>query len=381
MAIAHFPSLTGNFRQGLDGLLYEVCEELQISPTRYDLAVERYNTLNRVLEGDLSPFKRLRPEIYPQGSMALGTTVKPPTGDPHDLDFVLQLLIRHNLVDPMALIKMLYEFLRRFDRYRPMVSLKNRCVRIEYADEFYMDVLPACMDGPNGGTCIKVPDCSAKTWKDSNPKGYIAWFEDQSRVLLVERMLEKAEPIPDQEAVGEKSTLQLAVQLLKRWRDIYYADNQELAPISIVLTTIAAHVYRGQPSLSDALSSILAGTIALIDASRRTGEPHLVVLNPSNIGEDLSERWDTNPAAYRAFEQGIRNFEDRWSRLVADGGNVNAELKSLFGETVTTVLRKRASQLQEGRKAGALGVTSAGLIASRTSANVSIRPNTFYGEE
>jgi hypothetical protein len=313
--------------------------------------------------------------------MALGTTVKPIEG-PHDLDFVLQLSRDHHAVDPMALIQALYGFLQENGVYRPMTSLKNRCVRIEYADEFYMDVLPACRNSAvGGGSCIKVPDRAQRGWSDSNPLGYIDWFKRKSRILLIERLLEKAAPIPAQEGVGEKNTLQLVVQLIKRWRDLYYSDDPKLAPISIVLTTIAAHVYRGEPSVTKALTSVLSGIVSLIEASRRSGETHLRVLNPSNLAEDLSERWDSNPPAYEKFEEGTRDFCHRWSQLIARGGNVNAELEALFGEPVKTVLRKQGRRLQEDRMSGKLGVTSAGLITSASDARVRMVPNTFHGTE
>ncbi len=34
----------------IDSLLIEVCEELQLSPTRYQLAVQRYGSVNELLE-------------------------------------------------------------------------------------------------------------------------------------------------------------------------------------------------------------------------------------------------------------------------------------------------------------------------------------------
>jgi hypothetical protein len=282
----------------------------------------------------------------------------------------------------MGLIRTLYEFLHHHHIYGPMTSLKNRCVRIEYADEFFMDVLPACRNFDLGGNCIKIPDCTVKGWCDSNPLGYIEWFKERTRILLVERLFEKAAPIPAQQAVGEKQTLQLVVQLIKRWRDLYYAEGDpKLSPISIVLTTVAAHAYRGQPSVSAALTSVLSGILNLIEASHSAGERHLRVLNPSNLAEDLSERWDSNQAAYEAFEEGVRDFQLRWSGLIARGGNVNADLQTLFGEPVTTALKKRAKKLQESRVAGQLGVTSSGIITSAAAAVTPVRPNTFYGKE
>jgi len=372
-------SVANDFSTALDNLLLETCEELQISQARYDLAVERYKRLNRLLEGSGSPFRQFRPDIYPQGSMALGTTVQPIKG-PHDLDFVLEL--SNYLRGPMHLITELHEFLREHGVYGPMASLKNRCVRIEYADEFYMDVLPACRNAAAAGTCIMVPDCALQGWSDSNPRGYIKWFKEQSGKRFVARMMDKAAPIPDQQAVAEKNALQLMVQLFKRWRDRYYANvDPKLAPISIVLTTLAADTYQGEQSVSRAITSMLTEIVKLIDVSRRAGERHLHLSNPSHTAEDLSERWDSNPLAYSAFERGIRDFQQQWMQLVTRRGNVNAQLESLFGETVTAVLRKRTQKIQDSRLAGKLGVTSAGLITSSAEAAVRVRPNTFYGEE
>jgi hypothetical protein len=322
---------------GLDKLLLEICEELQITSARHKIAVERYETLNKLLESSASPFRHFHPEIYPQGFMALGTTVAPLEG-PHDLDFVLQLSRDYNAVEPMGLIQTLYNFLRGRDTYCEMTTLKNRCVRIEYADEFYMDVLPACVNYASSGTCIKVPDCAVNWWSDSNPKGYIEWFKKASRRIFIRRVMDKAAPIPAQQTVAEKESLQLVVQLIKRWRDIFYSgSDSKNAPISTVLTTFAAETYRGDRSVSEALKSVLQGTVGLIDESRRKGQVHLHLCNPSNRAEDLTERWNSNPVAYNAFERGIRDFHYRWSRLIAQQTNVNAELESLFGETVSGV--------------------------------------------
>ena len=35
-------------------------------------------------------------------------------------------------------------YIKSSDRYKEMTEKKNRCVRITYADNFYMDILPAC---------------------------------------------------------------------------------------------------------------------------------------------------------------------------------------------------------------------------------------------
>ena len=79
-----------------------------------------------------------------------------------------------------------------------MVSPKNRCVRITYANEFYMDILPACKDSTAGGTCIRVPDRDMRAWTASNPIGYADWFHQQC-ALSRRCLLSKADPLPVQQ--------------------------------------------------------------------------------------------------------------------------------------------------------------------------------------
>jgi len=132
--------------------------------------------VNQLLERQGSPFQFLRPRIFPQGSMALGTTSKPVEG-PHDLDFVLQIDAPLQWQRyPLAGLGALYQFLGENETYRKMISLKNRVVRLTYADEFYMDILPAYTDFASGGTCILVPDRARVSLCSSNPEGYILWF-------------------------------------------------------------------------------------------------------------------------------------------------------------------------------------------------------------
>jgi hypothetical protein len=95
------------FLNQLDTLLFEICEELQLPPYRYNQADERYHAVSEALEAEGSPLSPFRPRIYSQGSMRLGTTVRPIMG-PHDLDFVCELSLPHTLVEPIKLLQALY---------------------------------------------------------------------------------------------------------------------------------------------------------------------------------------------------------------------------------------------------------------------------------
>lgn len=365
-----------DFIADLDALLYEVCEELQLTPGRHIQAEQRYHAVAGILEGAGSPFADFGPKIYPQGSMRLGTTVRPIQG-PHDLDFVFELSAPYERIDPMKLIQTLFEVLKSNGVYRDMVELKNRCVRIIYANEFYMDILPACVDSRSGANCIQIPDRQVKSWKPSNPIGYADWFKRQV-VLSPRVLLEKAVPLPAQQRTEDKRPLQLIVQLIKRWRDLYF-EGTAGAPISIVLTTLAADHYQGEQSIGEGLLIVLDRIVSAIATAERQGS-RLAVHNPSNHAEDLSERWDEDPSAYRRFTCGIREFAADWREVLSRGRNLNSELNRLFGEAVVEQGRvKKAQHLQEARKAGLLGVTSAGRIVSVSAGTTPLRANTFHG--
>ena len=97
---------------GLDNLLFEVCESLQLTPTQHQKAVERYKAIARVLDNSNTSFGHIDSNLYPQGSMRLGTTVKPLDG-PHDLDFVSEFNVSHTLVNPMGLLNEMHRMFKQ----------------------------------------------------------------------------------------------------------------------------------------------------------------------------------------------------------------------------------------------------------------------------
>ncbi|WP_433971341.1 nucleotidyltransferase domain-containing protein [Tunturiibacter lichenicola] len=368
-------------RTGFDDLLFEICEELQISPAKYALAEERYKTIGTLLCAANSPFAEEDPEIYPQGSMRLGTTVHPLDG-PFDLDFVCQLSVPYRPQNPMELLNRLYTFFKSSTRYRDMVDRKNRCVRLTYADDFYMDILPACRDHAACITCIQVPDHAQKCWKASNPLGFASWFQKRSQYRMYKFAQDRAmqQPLPGLEATEEKEVLQLVVQLLKRWRDLFYAES-DFPPISVVLTTLAAEIYRGEDSTSVALLNVLEGIVERIEQAHAQSV-RLSVINPVHPDEDFSERWDNRDEAYDHFVHGISNFAARWREVCTNDEDPKRAFKELFGEDLLPkILEKRATRAQNLRENRSLGIRPSGVITSAATAVTQMRPNTNHGEE
>ncbi len=367
----------------IDSYLKGICEKLQIRPSQHERAEERYHTVGGWLNAEGSQLAIYQPVIFPQGSLRIGTTVRPLRQNEFDLDFVCELNADwRRFRNPIGLLDLLEQRIRDHKLYGAMCERKNRCIRIYYADDFYMDILPACPDSEAGGTCLLVPDCEARDWKGSNPKGYAEWFESraQKKAVAFKRGIE---PIPNQESADEKPPLKLAVQLLKRARDIMFAKDLENAPISIVLTTMAANHYRLESSVNMAIANVLSGIMTEIKAFSPGGR--IVVCNPSNSDEDLSERWENNREAWQAFVSFINTFYQQWQVLNQKRGidAIADVLEKLFGEEPTkTVVKEAALATQAKRVAGTLSVAkSSGIIVSSgTSEATRIRSNTFYGD-
>jgi hypothetical protein len=369
----------------LDLLLFDVCDSLQLSVTQHNKAEDRYHAIAKVIGGPNSPFSGWDSNLYPQGSMRLRTTVKP-IDNPHDLDLVCEFEVPHDDVNPMELLDDMFKLFSEHGVYGGMVTKKNRCVRIEYKDEFWLDILPACRDDYNGGTCIQVPDRDKCHWKPSNPIAYAEWFKNASRRILVkfsdsrrELIIAEAtvEPLPALQETEEKTMLQLVVQLLKRWRDVHYVES-EYPPISIVLTTLAADIYAGEQSISAALLRVLDGIVARLDAAHAQGR-RLQAPNPVHPQEDFSERWDSCPGAYLAFNDGIRKFAADWREVCQSQNNPGRLAKSVFGKVIDDAILREAKAMQADRSNSLLGISSTGRIVPVAAAVAPMIRNTNHG--
>src|SRR4030042_7011506 len=212
----------------LDDLLDRVCERLQISSSQQKQAEERYAAVGKWLSDDKSILSLIDPQIYPQGSLRIGTTVKPLKECEYDLDIVCELGLEWTRCDPIKVLDTIEARLKENSIYSPLIKRKNRCIRLDYANEFHLDILPACPDSQKNKGCVKVPDRNDRVWKDSNPRGYAEWFEGRSRQF--ETMLKAAvEPLPPNEPANDKPPLKRVVQLMKRFRDISFQNNTKSA--------------------------------------------------------------------------------------------------------------------------------------------------------
>ena len=362
----------------LDFLLAQVARALQLTSEQYRLAEEHYKAVARWLAATGSPLAPYQPWIYPQGSMALETTVRPLGRDEYDLDLVCEM--QPTGMPAIWVYDNVFERLKANGQYAPIVEKKNRCVRLNYAHNFHLDIIPAEPDRSRNGGAIWVPDRKLRDWTPSNPKGYVAWFTNRTQTALAE-LRKKVDPLPRPTPSDEKPALTIAVQLMKRRRDVLL--DEDVAPRSIVLTTLAAEYYRGTDCVLTALGQVVAG----IQQRIRIAHPRrIIVCNPTNTDEMFCESFD-GPGRYEAFKSFIDQLQQDVEELsIAQGiPNLQRLLAEKFGEEPTArAIESYGIMLKSKRDTGTLSFTGAGagglsIVTPAPGPSRIVPANRYYG--
>jgi hypothetical protein len=328
-------------------LLDRLADLLDIPPSHYEQATERYQSLGEWFHRDGSEVAAFDPAVYAQGSFAYGTVIRPLlTEDEYDLDLVCTL---RQLSKPVITQKYLKEMVgQEIKAYAIAHNMKSpaqegkRCWRLDYADDvsFHMDILPDVPDdqktiralvdlGVNlehARHAIAITDKThpryaviSDDWCRSNPKGYAQWFQGRMRAaaepriqsLVQRRIYASVDDVPVYEW---KTPLQRAIQILKRHRDVVFRERPDAKPISMIVTTLAAHAYGGEADLYKAIVNIIDGMPDYI----RDREPRIP--NPVNPAEDFADQWRKDPKRERGFWEWHAQVKADVGHMIKPGG-------------------------------------------------------------
>lgn len=327
-----------NYSLQREDLLARIAQELQLDQTRLKRMESAFNAVAELLRKDEDFFNGLEIEVYAQGSKRIGTTVKPINGADFDLDTVLHVYDPYYNHSPDQLYNRLVKALEKDSYYKSIMEKKKRCIRLNYKGDFHMDILPACMPNHIDKEMIKIPEKAFRNWSYGNPKGFAKWFENNSNSVK-EPMLRKfssalleaqvdTEPLPDE--LYLKTPLQRAVQLLKRYRDIYF-ENREFKVSSIVITTLAAHLNEGENTIYETVDNIISRIKANYTEAINKGY-RFKVLNPVNNSEEFTDSWTTGH--YESFYNYIADFYSKWQSLKESFESGKENYIELFGEGI-----------------------------------------------
>jgi hypothetical protein len=377
-------------------VLDEICRVLELTAAQLESARTSYEAVAEWLSASDNPLLKWI-EIYAHGSAGLGTTVRPIGREDFDVDLICKVLRFMADRPPAELKRIVGDRLKENARYSGMLEEKKRCWRLNYAREYHLDISPTIVNAECGNGGELVPDKKLREFKPTNPKGYKALFERRAALMPVLRVRKTiaaedrragVEPFPVHGSA--KGILRRTVQLLKRHRDIHFQEVvEDVAPISIIITTLAAQAYEYcvKNFAFDSELDVLIATIRLmphfIDQPFVNGRRIYVVANETTLGENFAERWNTEPARAAAFyawhAKALADFEalpelegiDLFARSLG---------KSLGGSVVGKVVDARAETVSQARIGKKLYVAPAvGLTLSSAAHATPVRPNTFFG--
>lgn len=316
----------------------EMVEKLDLPEYVVEQTIRRYESLGEWFDRENSTFKDIQVNIFPQGSFALGTTIKPINNqEEYDLDMGCKVNVPQfkNQFSQEDLKKMVGAELEKYRIAKGIeqdIDEKHRCWRLEYKDEikFHLDIVPCIplhidnqayykqqlldayqydttLNEAVANLAINITDdrlenysIISQDWQISNPEGYLKWFEDRmiqdQKGIFNERASVKPVPI-----YAQKTILQRCIQLMKRHRDNMFGDD-ERKPISIIITTLAARAYNGEQNLEEALINILEKMPEYINNSIPR------VPNPVNPNEDFTDRWDMTDGKKLDLEGNFKNW-------------------------------------------------------------------------
>lgn len=352
----------------------QLVESLAVSETRYEQAERSYKSLGEWLCRPESSVRAYGPKVYIQGSFGLGTTIRP-TSEEEDYDVDSVCEFEHLTSDQLTqehLKQLLGAEIAAYHRAQSMtkpIREGRRCWVLNYAEgaQFHMDVVPAVpnaqrqrmllesrgLDASFATTAIGITDnerddysVMSQNWPRSNPKGYITWFRsrmtvelERRRRILAEAAKASVEDIPEYRI---RTPLQSAIMILKRHRDMRHEGDACDKPISIIITTLAAHAYRGEDNISDALVSILANMENGIVLQH--GKYH--ILNPSDPTENFADKWEEYPERAEAFFEWLKKARADFLTIA------QAAQRELMIETASAAVGERVAKAAGARGGG-----------------------------
>jgi hypothetical protein len=149
---------------------------VNLNPARMELLDTRTTAIENFLRQD-EVFGPLLKTTIPQGSFAQKTIIRPRPDGTFDADMLVHL-------DPVPdwdaceYIGKLYTALGRSPIYAEMRHRRTRCVYIDYADEFHVDLVPYVESNGSGYITNRKTD----DFELTDPKGFTGWLKDQHRI-------------------------------------------------------------------------------------------------------------------------------------------------------------------------------------------------------
>ena len=243
-----------------------------------------------------------------QGSYALGTLARP-VDDNDEYDADIQIVMNPNSKwEPKDYVLEVRKTLARNGTYVDKLRLKTRCVTVDYADDFHLDVVPRVTIKGTHNVCNRLDN----QFEETDGTGYRDWFNEKNRIT--------------------GGNLKRVVRLLKYLRD----HKNSFTVKSILLTTLAGNTIKSSDegtqrvsTVADTLDTVLTRMDHYLQQHPNVPE----VKNPVLASENFNRHWDQQ--RYTNFRNRVHSYAQTASQAIAETSPEKAIRlwQELFGDS------------------------------------------------
>jgi hypothetical protein len=332
--------------------------KISLDQSRRDRIQTAHITVRDYLEGH-EDMKGRNPKTFLQGSYKLHTAVKPQREDgSYDVDVVMLANLDDIRSNGGNSVDWLTDVLSENDRYKNKIDqskINARCVRLQYENDFHMDIIPAHPGDDQKDGIILVPH----DWKKSHPHGFKEWCLNKQK--------------------DTNDYFYTTVRLLKWWRNLKWGD--EGHPKSILLTTLVGN---NIPADGESIDKVFIKTIIGMNSylSQHAFVPK--INNPSLSSENISASWSlTDFIEFKSRLSGAavaaqKALDSRDEQETIDIWNSEELFNGSFPKTIRG-LGEEAKKINELLKAGTLTMSTTGYLGSAPTQR-KVYPTKFYGD-
>lgn len=395
----------------LDGILIDIARRIQVPKTKHEEAVDHYLGLCAHVDRKGGPLEGKVRECYPSGSFSIAAAIYSHVRSmQHDVDVVVEVEFPI-WTDPAWMLDQLHKAVKgdpgsRYYDFK--VTRNSRCVTVTYPDGVTVDLMPVARipGGPerSGKLFHHNAKRDEKFTKEVNPKAFTLHFNARikssdifasryrTRRLLADGLLDtraETQPMPDHVPIEEKSPRLVAIQLLKRFRDIQFRKRDGRCPPSVVIAAMALDAGQMSDSLCEELIAIATHMQREIDTAEREHR-RLVVANPAHAADIFTDRWPEDRGAQQLWKDDLVRLVRHLKTLRGrewDPQQLKNILRELFGEAPADRAFEDHYRGQSTlSKQNMLGITRSGAVKSALAAPavssgliIPVRANTDMG--
>ena len=279
-------------------------DEVNLNQSRLDRLETSVGAVNDYLKDNLHGYQTMER----QGSYALDTLIKP-VDDNDEYDADIQIVMNPNpRWERKDYVLAINRTLAGNKTYGDKLRLKTRCVKVKYAGDFHLDVVPRVTIGGKHYICNRIDN----TFEETDGNGYRDWFNEKNRIT--------------------GGNLKRVVRLLKYLRD----HKNSFTAKSILLTTLAGNTIKSSDKGTTAVSTVadtLETVLSRMDNYLQQHPNMPEIKNPVLPTENFNRHWDQ--PKYANFRNRVQSYAGTAKRAKAEQSAEKATKiwQELFGES------------------------------------------------